>query len=107
MTDEILSMSKDLKIEIDVTDPIVLELLPGYIKHRKLEIFQLQRLLEESQYNKIRIIGHNLRGSGGLYGLPAISIFGENLEASAVANDVKALTAVIKDMQAYLDQIHL
>ena len=89
-----------------IDDPIILELLPGYVKRRKLEIFQLQRLVEDNEHDKIRLIGHNLKGSGGLYGLQKISDFGADLEEAALASDNTLLTQQIAEMQAYLEELN-
>ena len=89
-----------------IDDPIILELLPGYVKRRKLEIFQLQRLVDDNEYDKIRLIGHNLKGSGGLYGLQKISDFGAVLEEAALASDNTLLTQRITEMQAYLEELN-
>ena len=84
-------------------DPIVLSLLPGYIKSRRLEIFQLQRLLAENAFNKIRLIGHNLRGSGGLYGLNTVSEIGKKIEEFALESNQKGLGSSIQELHYFLD----
>ena len=84
-------------------DPIVLSLLPGYIKSRRLEIFQLQRLLAENAFDKIRLIGHNLRGSGGLYGLNAVSEIGKKIEEFALESNQKGLGSSIQELHYFLD----
>lgn len=100
-------MSVEQKVVIDVDDPVVLELLPSYVKHRRLEIFQLQRLIEGNDYEKIRIIGHNLKGSGGLYGLPQISNYGAAMEEAALSSDNDALSITLSAMEGFLEQINL
>jgi len=86
-------------------DPVVQSLLPNYIKSRRLEIFQLQRLLAENSFDKIRIIGHNLRGSGGLYGLQTISDIGQEIEDCALVSDHQGLGAAIKNLHDFLNNI--
>jgi HPt (histidine-containing phosphotransfer) domain-containing protein len=100
-------MSNSEPINIEVDDPIVLELLPAYIKHRRLEIFQLQRLVNQNDFDKIRIIGHNLKGSGGLYGMPQVSEYGAMLESRSLAQDTDDLLKVLKEMESFLERINL
>lgn len=92
---------------LQADDPIVRELIPGYVKNRKLEIFQLKRLLEDNAFDKIRIIGHNLKGSGGLYGLPPISTFGSQLETAALSSNNTEIADVIAALHVYLDELNL
>ena len=86
-------------------DPVVERLLPNYIKSRRLEIFQLQRLLAENDFDKIRMIGHNLRGSGGLYGLSPISELGKQIEELALDNDQKGLDKSVQALHYFLDNL--
>ena len=84
-------------------DSVVQRLLPNYIKSRRLEVFQLQRLLAENSFDKIRLIGHNLRGSGGLYGLDPISEFGQQLEENAINCNQVAIEKAIQALHYFLN----
>ena len=95
-------MSDRIPIKIMVNDPIVLELLPGYLKNRRQELPQLHAYLDDKDFNKIRILGHNLKGSGGLYGLPQISKFGDSLERHALASDTSELLKTIQELNHFL-----
>lgn len=86
-------------------DPVVLNLLPNYVKSRRLEIFQLQRLLAENTFDKIRLIGHNLRGSGGLYGLSKISELGQQIEEFALNSDQSGLQKSIEALSYFLESL--
>lgn len=102
-----MSAEPEQKITINVDDPIVLNLLPVYVERRRMEIGELQELLESSDYEKIRLIGHNLKGSGGLYGLPQISEFGSTLETAALSSDDAKLGETFGIMQAFIERIEL
>jgi len=99
---------KDLKKFIPtIDDPLVLDLLPGYLNSRRLEVIQMQRLLEDSEFEKLRIIGHNLGGSGGLYGLEPVSVLGKKLEASALSADSSLIKDIIADLKGFIEQVNL
>ena len=93
---------KKTPIKIMASDPIVLELLPGYIKNRRLEVPKLHTYFLDKEFNKIRILGHNLKGSGGLYGLPQISEFGDSLESNALASNANELLKTIQELEQFL-----
>jgi hypothetical protein len=48
--------------------PEVRALIPDYLKGRTQDIQQLAEALENSDFERIRVIGHNLKGSGSSYG---------------------------------------
>jgi len=100
-------MQSDKKISIKVDDPTVLELLPGYVQRRHVEIVKLKELLEQQNYEQIRIVGHNLKGSGELYGLPKIGVFGSDMEKAALSSDSKRIAEVLIEMQAFIDQLDI
>ena len=96
-------MSENNQMPEPEIDPIVQSLLPNYIKSRRLEVFQLQRLLAANSFEKIRLIGHNLRGSGGLYGLNPISEIGQQIEEGALNCDQSTLHKAIQALQYFLE----
>lgn len=98
-------MDKIDKIKIVVDDPVVQELLPGYLNRREQEVLTLLRLLDDNEFEKIRIIGHNLKGSGGLYGVDLISEFGHQIETAALAANAEQLNESIQNYKSYISKI--
>ena len=86
-------------------DPFVEELLPGYLARRREELPRLKSAVDDRDYHTLRIIGHNLHGSGAAYGLPRISEFGRDLESAAHGQDDAGARAVIDAMGAFLDTL--
>lgn len=86
-------------------DPIVRGLLPGYIARRKEELVTLTRLLEADSFDELRLIGHNLSGSGGAYGLPGLTEIGRLIESAAASADRDAMVAQLQNMAEYLDRV--
>lgn len=88
-------------------DPILKELLPGYLARRRDELATLDDALQRQDFAKLRTIGHNLRGSGGAYGLAKVSEFGKALETAAEADDADAVRETIGRMRTFLAEISL
>ncbi len=91
--------------DIDTDDPILQELLPGYLARRREEVGTLEDALARGDFDKLRIIGHNLHGSGGAYGLDRVSEFGKALEKAARADDSEAIRVTIRQIRAFLEEI--
>lgn len=88
-------------------DPLVRELVPGYLRNRVQDLPRLAEALAAGDFAQLRQIGHNLRGSGAGYGLPPISDLGGRIEDAAQAQDRAALTAAIEDLRAFLELVKL
>lgn len=97
-----MSKTESPLVEID---PIVRGLLPGYVARRREELGTLNDLLSEKRYEELQLIGHNLSGSGGAYGLPGLTDIGRAIEKAASGGDHEGLTRQLMSMAEYLDRV--
>lgn len=86
-------------------DPIVKPLLPGYLANRRKDLERIRDHLAQGDFNALRIIGHDLKGSGGAYGIPPLSELGGRLEQAALANDAEAASRLRAELEAFLDGV--
>ncbi len=86
-------------------DPFVKELMPGYLARRREELSRLEAAAAEGDFEALRVVGHNLHGSGGAYGLPRISELGRDLENAAHERDEAGVRAIIDAMRAFIDTV--
>lgn len=56
------------------------DLLPTYLARRRQDVATLTQALNRGDYEAIRIVGHNMKGTGGGYGVEFISQIGDELE---------------------------
>ena len=80
-------------------DPAVRALLPGYLTNRRKDLEVFKKLLAAEQVDEIRRLGHNIKGSGGSYGLDDFTEIGNNIEQAALANDIQTLTRLLEDFE--------
>jgi hypothetical protein len=52
-------------------------------------------------------MSHNMKGTGGMYGLLEVTRLGAALEYSAEQADKEALTAQLNELQDYLGRVQL
>ncbi len=90
---------------IDTVDPIVRSLLPGYLTRRREEHAKLVELLAGKQFVELRVIGHNLSGSGGAYGLPGLTEIGRRIEMAAADSNAAGIAAQLDEMDLYLERV--
>jgi HPt (histidine-containing phosphotransfer) domain-containing protein len=85
---------------------IVEELVPGYLAARKREVPQMLELLAGSDFERLRILSHSLKGSGGSFGFPELTAFGAALERHAQRGDGAAFGAELSRLKDYLDHLN-
>jgi len=78
-----------------------------YIATRRAETARLLELIESSEFDQIRVAGHNLKGTGGAYGFPMLTTLGAAIESAAKAADVQALHTHLHELALFLDQLSL
>jgi hypothetical protein len=83
------------------------ELVPGYLAGRRSEVAAMTALLAASDYARLEVLGHNLKGSGASYGFAELTRFGAELETAAMQSDHDALVWQIPQLDAYLSRVRL
>ena len=100
MDDNNANGAETIIVDIDLKD-----LIPAFMENRQADITALQENLSQGNYEKIKEIGHILKGSGGGYGFDEISRIGADLEKGAGAADEKLLEELIAELKEYLERI--
>ncbi len=88
-------------------DPLVLPLVPGYLKNRAADLPKLDAALAARDFAALRKLGHNMRGSAGAYGLPPLSEIGGRIEDAALRQDAAALAPAIDEMRRFLQTVEM
>jgi HPt (histidine-containing phosphotransfer) domain-containing protein len=67
------------------------------------DLLAMQSALEELNFDRLRILSHNLKGSGGAYGFPRLTELGARMEQAAKAADDATVRTGIADFKSFLD----
>lgn len=84
---------------------IVEELVPEYLAARQGEIVAMSELLAAGDFERLRILGHSLKGSGGSFGFPELSARGAVLERHAERSDGAAFQLELQRLTDYLAEL--
>jgi DNA-binding NarL/FixJ family response regulator len=82
-----LSVPKTRQRIIIQIPPDLADIVPGYLAARKKELPEMMERLAASDFERLRILGHNMKGSGTSYGFPELTQFGAELERFAKQSD--------------------
>ena len=103
MTDDPKDTSDDYENdEREADDSALAELLPQYFALCQKDLEQLKDACEFRRFGEIRVLGHNLKGSGGAYGFPELSRLGAEIEAAAKAGNEADVRSGIAQFAAFL-----
>lgn len=88
-------------------DPLLQPLIPDYLHHRRQDLQRIAAALERGDFAMLRKVGHDMRGSGGAYGLPPISDAGGRIEDAALVQDAGRVLAAAEELRVFLENVIL
>lgn len=100
-------MIKPVKKIIAHVDPDLSDLIPRYLKNRQKDIKTINKALKTSDFDKIRTLGHSMRGSGGGYGFMPISKIGETIEKAARIKNPDQIKGGLTELSDFLKRVTL
>ncbi len=88
-------------------DESLRDLAPGYLENRRADAARLAAALAAGDWDTLRVVGHNIKGTGAGYGFPAISEMGAALESAAKARDAVGAAGCVDGLARYLSAVVL
>jgi signal transduction histidine kinase/CheY-like chemotaxis protein len=79
----------------------------GYLEKRRADVGKLWAALDRADYSVIRLLGHQMAGTGGGYGFAPITEIGSALEEAALASDAGRVRASIQELERYLGALQV
>jgi len=84
--------------------PEIQALVPQYLEGRLKDLHLLSQALSGKDYETIRIIGHNIKGTGAAYGFPALTVAGAIIESAAKNRDDDGIRDSMGDVQKAIEK---
>jgi PAS domain S-box-containing protein len=88
-------------------DPLLADLVPSFLESRRNDAGAITASVERGDYENVRILGHNMKGTGGGYGFDRISEIGASLEAAATRKGDGEIRVQCAQLVRYLDRLHI
>lgn len=92
------------KIIINV-DPDLEDLIPGFLSNRAKDVASIRELVEASDFDAIKILGHSMKGAGGGYGFDRITELGDIIESAAEVADATTIRDANEKLDDYLSRV--
>ena len=78
------------------------EMQEMYITHTSKELAKIQEDIDNIIIDSLRTFGHNIKGSGGMYGFEEVTNLGTKIEASAKVNDRNKIKLLLEELSDFL-----
>ena len=88
-------------------DKYLHDLIPNFMANRHREVDELRAALERKDYERLRQIGHRMKGLGRSFGFDYVSVIGIEIERAARAADKALLGTHIADYRAYVNAVRI
>ena len=96
--------SDDLIVRLD---PDLEEIIPFFLELRRQNIAEIVAAVNGEDFERVRWLGHNIKGAGGSYGFTRVSAIGLALERAARSADATAIRRLAEELAAYLDRVEI
>jgi CheY-like chemotaxis protein/HPt (histidine-containing phosphotransfer) domain-containing protein len=83
------------------------EFVPAYLEALRLEYSEMLTMLASSDFDRVRVLAHQMKGNGGSYGFASLTEIGDVLEQSAKQSDHAAVQANLGRLGDYLGRVRL
>ncbi len=86
----------------DFDDEEWVEMQEMYVNHTSKELKKVRADLTLDSLDSIRTFGHNIKGSGGMYGFNEITEIGLKIESAAKDSDLDTIESSLFELEAFL-----
>ena len=71
------------------------EMQEMYVKHTSKELLSIKEALENKSFDSLRTFGHNIKGSGGMYGFNEVTEIGAVIETAAKEQNMDLIKSTL------------
>ena len=86
----------------DFDDDEWAEMQEMYVNHTSKELAIIKENIDTVEIDSLRTFGHNIKGSGGMYGFGEVTNLGTEIEESAKANDRSKIKSLLEELSTFL-----
>lgn len=83
-------------------DPDIQDLVPRFLENQKSAAATILDLAAESDFDSVRSIAHNMKGTGKGYGFSVISSFGASIEQAAARSSGAEIQKLANELRSYV-----
>ena len=78
-----------------------------FLNHRREDIATLLIHLQAGDFEAVWNLGHDIKGTGAVYGFKGMATIGQSIEQAAQKRESKLLAILAEELSNYLDRVKL
>ena len=86
-------------------EPKFADRIPAYLQNCRQNGIAMLDALDRVDFETVKYLGHQMRGSGGAFGFQAITDIGAELQQAAESSDTDASRKWVGELSNYLDRV--
>ena len=86
----------------DFDDDEWAEMQEMYINHTFKELKSIRENINSTTFDSLRTFGHNIKGSGGMYGFNEITEMGTTIESAAKDENMDQIKSGLDNLETFL-----
>ena len=94
--------ANDIVVRVDA---IIADIVPKFLANIVQNAPAILKALETGDFETARRLGHNMKGTGGAYGFPAITDLGAQIEQAAKDGNCDTIRTKALELQSYLERL--
>jgi CheY-like chemotaxis protein len=83
------------------------DMIPDYLSNRRTDILAIAEALKKNDIDRIRVIGHGMKGSGAGYGFLRITEIGGDLERAAHEANLIEIENLMRILAGYVEHLEI
>jgi CheY-like chemotaxis protein len=83
----------------------ITEQIPAYLRNCRQNVIDIGDALDRIDFETVMFLGHNMSGSGGMFGFQEITDIGAALQLAAESSDNDASRKWMGELSSYLDRV--
>ena len=93
-----------IKVEVDSD---LEDLIPTYLSNLDKNLQKITDAVSANDMEQCRVLGHNMKGSGGGYGFHDLSKYGKQIEEAAKTGNAGEISKTLDQIRDYLTRIDI
>jgi CheY-like chemotaxis protein len=101
LIEKVMDQIRIRPVEISIPQGLE-EAAKRYLLARRNELATLNQLISQADFDQLRRLAHNMKGTGTSYGFPDLTRIGKSMETAAKAQRAEDLSAQLVELSRYL-----
>ena len=86
-------------------DPLIKDIVADFLQHRKENAAAIFNAIENSDFEAVGDIGHDIEGTAGAFGFKEMGLIGRSLRQAAHESSLVDIKALAEELTSYLERL--